>query len=263
MDMKAIQQGTGLGGSAVQALAAGADMLLMTSNVDDQLRVFDKLRVAINNNQLDEKEFSSSIYRIRELKDWIRCQTQPDLDVVGCEKHQRIADEIAERSITLVRDRENILPLRLSPEKKVAVVIPRPMDLTPADTSSYVNPQLADAIRQYHPQVVEFQVPQSPTAGDISDLKVALAGYDLIILGTINAFNTPTQAVLVREVLKMGVQCLVVALRLPYDLASFPQISTYICTYGILEPSMRALAKALFGQIPFQGQLPVTIPGLD
>jgi beta-N-acetylhexosaminidase len=90
-----------------------------------------------------------------------------------------------------------------------------------------------------------------------------LAGYDLVILGTINAFNTPPQADLVREVLNTGKSCLVVALRLPYDLTCFTQVSTYICTYGILEPSMRALAKALFGKIPFQGQLPVSIPGMD
>lgn len=40
----------------------------------------------------------------------------------------------------------------------------------------------------------------------------------------------------------------VVAMRLPYDLVSFEEVSAFICTYSILEPSMRALAKAIFGK---------------
>jgi hypothetical protein len=34
------------------------------------------------------------------------------------------------------------------------------------------------------------------------------------------------------------------------------------CTYGILGPSMEALASALWGRVPFRGRLPVSIPGL-
>jgi beta-N-acetylhexosaminidase len=51
-------------------------------------------------------------------------------------------------------------------------------------------------------------------------------------------------------------------MRLPYDLVAFPQAQTYVCTYSILEPSMQALAASLFGDQPFLGHLPVTIPGL-
>ena len=65
-----------------------------------------------------------------------------------------------------------------------------------------------------------------------------------------------------REIQKTNIPMLVVALRLPYDLAAFPEVSTYFCTYGILEPSMRALAKAVFGYGEMTGRLPVSIPGL-
>jgi beta-N-acetylhexosaminidase len=53
----------------------------------------------------------------------------------------------------------------------------------------------------------------------------------------------------------------VAALRLPYDLTAFPEARTYVCTYSILELSVQALAKALFGRIAFDGRLPVSIPG--
>jgi beta-N-acetylhexosaminidase len=36
---------------------------------------------------------------------------------------------------------------------------------------------------------------------------------------------------------------------------------THICTFGIQPASMDALAAALFGDITFQGKLPVSIPG--
>jgi len=51
----------------------------------------------------------------------------------------------------------------------------------------------------------------------------------------------------------------VVALRLPYDLELFPQVDTCLCTYSILDPSIKALAKALFGKIKITGTLPVNI----
>jgi len=54
-----------------------------------------------------------------------------------------------------------------------------------------------------------------------------------------------------------------VALSLPYDLVAFPEIFTYLCILGILQPSMQALAKAMFGFAEFRGRLPVTIPGLQ
>jgi beta-N-acetylhexosaminidase len=66
-----------------------------------------------------------------------------------------------------------------------------------------------------------------------------------------------------QRTLQRGLPRIVVALRLPYDLAAFPEVSTYLCTYSIVEPSMQALAKSMFGFAEFRGRLPVTIPGLQ
>ena len=63
-------------------------------------------------------------------------------------------------------------------------------------------------------------------------------------------------------ILATGIPTVLVAMRQPSDLASMPQAQTAACTYSILEPSMRALAAALFGVKPFEGRLPVSIPGL-
>jgi beta-N-acetylhexosaminidase len=67
---------------------------------------------------------------------------------------------------------------------------------------------------------------------------------------------------LVNELLRLEVPTIVVAQRLPYDLIACPSASTYLCTYSILEPSMRSLARALWGEIELGGHLPVSIPQL-
>jgi beta-N-acetylhexosaminidase len=50
-----------------------------------------------------------------------------------------------------------------------------------------------------------------------------------------------------------------VALRAPWDLTAYPESRTHVCAYGILEPTIEALAAALFGEIPFRGHLPVAM----
>jgi len=53
----------------------------------------------------------------------------------------------------------------------------------------------------------------------------------------------------------------VVAVGSPYLAASFPAITTYLCTFSDASVSERAAVKALFAEIPIEGRLPVTIPG--
>ncbi len=182
--------------------------------------------------------------------------------MIGCEEHLRLAQEVARKSITLVRDTARLLPLRVGADEKIAVAIPRPEDLTPADTSSYVKPVLADALRRYHPRVDEFSFDMSPAAEEIGALCERLAKYEMVILGTISATTHPGQAELAKKLMKQGTRLITVALRMPYDLAVYPAATTYVCTYSILPPAMEALAEALFGRIAFAGALPVTIPGL-
>ena len=263
MNMHAIRQGEALGEESVRAVAAGADLLLQIPEPQDDEHVYKALVDAAEHGRLDTAEIIASAQRVLALKEWLsQHPLLPDLSVIGCAEHQKIADEIAEASITLVRDDERLLSLHLNSDQRIAVVIPQPQDLTPADTSSYIKPQLAEALRKYHPRVEEFVVPFAPGESDVSGLLQQLRAFDVIVVGTINAFDQKNQAALVRETLKLNIPTIIVALRLPYDLMAFPEAKTYLCTYSILEPSMRALAKAVFGQSEIKGHLPVAIPGV-
>jgi beta-N-acetylhexosaminidase len=260
MDMKAIDQGPGLIVDTLAAAAAGVDLMLFNLDPARQVAAYAALVQGARRGLLPAKDIQDSARRILQLKKWLQARRQPPLEVVGCAEHRALARQVAEKSVTLVRDTGKRLPVRLSPEDRIAVVVPRPEDLTPADTSSYLTPALAAAIGRHHPRVDEFFVSMNPAPSDVRSLCSTLEAYDLVVLGTINATAHPAQAALVRAVVKLGTPSIVVALRMPYDLAAYPEVSTYACAYSILPPSMDAMAAALFGKIPFVGRLPVSLP---
>jgi beta-N-acetylhexosaminidase len=263
LDMHAIRQGELLREDALRAAKAGADLLLVTSDPQDQTRVYEALVIGAQTGQLTVDELLASVGRITRLKTWLsENAAQPNLSVIRSDAHMEVADEIAEASITLVRDHARLLPLRPVEDKRIAVIVPTPRDLTPADTSSYIQPRLADFIREYHARTHGFNISYAPDEQEVASMLERMRGYDVIIAGTINAYAGEKQAEFIRQLLRTGKPVIIVAMRLPYDLAAFPQAPTFLCTYSILEPSMRAAAKALFDFGGMKGLLPVSIPGL-
>ena len=257
MDMHAMEQGAGYIADTMAALHAGVDLVLFNHDLARVEPAWATVVQAALRGLLSSDEMFASAARVLALKKWLQKQEQPPLKVVRCREHQMLAATVAQTSVTLVRDSARRLPLALNPEARIAVVVPRPQDLTPADTSSYLTPQLAAAIRRHHDKVDEFLVSMDPGEADRRHLSTQLRGYDLVIAGTINA--TPGQAALVKGVLKQGTPLIAIAMRMPYDLASYPAVETYLCTYSILPPSMDAVADAMWGKAAFAGRLPVTI----
>ncbi|MCL4262843.1 MAG: glycoside hydrolase family 3 protein [Anaerolineae bacterium] len=260
MDMAAIHQGAGLADDVLRAVQAGVDMLLMTDDPTAQDTAYHALINGLETGAINRAEVNDSIQRILALKQWLAAQTQPELTVIGCEEHRRLAQEVANRSVTLVRDAAGLLPLRIPADGRIALILPTFQNLTPADTSASEKMTLGTALRRYHPCVDEYVIPQQPDESTISTFRERAGQYDLVIVGTIAASRQTEQAALVNVLLDTVVPLITVALRTPYDLAAYPRARTHICTYSIQEPAMRALAAALWGEIPFQGKLPVRIP---
>jgi len=196
--------------------------------------------------------------RLVQLQAWVASFSQPSLEVVGCPDHRRLAEELARRSLTQVRNDEGLLPLRLPADARLLAIMPQPVDLTPADTSSLVAPGLAAALRDRHRATSELVVDHQPNERQIAQAVERAQDHDVVVLGTIDAGDG--QVALVAELQKLEKPLVVVALRTPYDLARFPTVRTYLCTYGIHPPSLRALAGAIFGDLKMTGRLPVTIP---
>ena len=262
MNMVAMRQGAGLPIDAIAAAAAGVDLLLLQNDSRETEAVYAGLVQAAQRALLDPAVQFASAGRVLALKHWLSEQAQPELDVVNCPAHQALAREVAAQALTLVRDYAHQLPLRLPEQARIAAIVPRPADLTPADTSSYIRPALAAALRRYHVSVDEFLVPLDPDDDEVSAVAAQMGDYDLVIVGTINATVYGGQAALVNTLLAWGRPVIAAALRMPGDLAAYPGAPTYLCTYSILEPALEALAAALFGQAACPGHLPIAIPGL-
>ncbi|HLF90812.1 MAG TPA: hypothetical protein VI451_17840, partial [Anaerolineales bacterium] len=139
---------------------------------------------------------------------------------------------------------------------------PRPEDLTPADTSSYLVPDFAGEIRKFHPNVEEIITALNPSDEEIAAHCAQAQNYALLIAATINAINYPGQANLINTFANLSIPLIAIATRNPSDLYTFPHIPTYLCTYSIQPPSIQAVVEGLFGQIPISGKLPVTLPDL-
>lgn len=259
MDMGAITQGAGQIVDVIAAVRAGVDLLLLMPGEDVQERLYAGLLLAYSRGLIDVDHLRDSVRRIAVLQTWAASQPQPDLSVVGCAEHRAIETELARRSITLVRDDAGLLPLHLPPEARIAAIMPQPADLTPADTSSTIAPALAAALRIHHPHVDEFIISRQPETAEIAALHNQVGGYDLLVIGTINAAMQPEQGDLVRELLSTGIPAVTAALRTPYDLTVYPRAQTHLCSYSIQPTSLEALAAVLFGELTAAGQLPVRL----
>jgi beta-N-acetylhexosaminidase len=262
MDMQSISQERGIIVDSIAAAAAGVDVFLSGPAQAGMTVIYDSLLQAARRNLLSSAEVYASAARIIDLKEWCVQVVQPELDVVNCAEHNALADEIAARSITLVKDEGNQLPLKLAADARILVIVPTPQDLTPADTSSFETIALANAVREFHPRVDEIVLQIDPAASDIAAARERMSQYNLVIIGTINAVQYGGQAAVVNAAIEENPRTIPVALRMPYDLQCFAHASTYLCTYSIQPPSLRALARVLFGQSQAQGTLPVSIPGL-
>lgn len=260
LDMGAISQGAGQIIDVIAAVRAQVDLLLLMPDPEMRERLDAGLKLAYTRGLIEDHHLLDSAERVNELRLWVSQFEQPSLDVVGSDEHLKLADQLAERSLTLVRNDEKLLPLRLSSDDKVLVVVPKPKNLTPADLSFNVRHSLRDAMLQYHTHVDELMLSFEPDAEEISIAKMTAAKYDLLVLGTINASMYEDQAALVRELYSLNIPTIVIAMRIPYDIAVYPQVGTYLCTYSIQPAAMKAAAKALFGKINPTGKLPVTIP---
>jgi beta-N-acetylhexosaminidase len=255
-DMDALSPGTGRLADAVRGLNGGLDLLLLGSRSD--VASFDAaVGAADAAGELDPARAADALGRISALRRRLGDVDPADLATVGSRDHRALAREVAERAITLLRDRDGLLPLRPTSHDRILVVMPRPQDLTPADTSSAEGVGLAAAIRRRHPATDELLVDHAPTGDETRAAVAAAADAELVIIGSVSASLEPAQAELVSAVLAVGRPTVTVAMRTPWDLAAYPTAGTHLCAYSILEPSCEAVTAACFGELRATGRLPV------
>jgi beta-N-acetylhexosaminidase len=157
---------------------------------------------------------------------------------------------------------DRLLPLRPAAAEQIGVITVRPADLTPADTSSFVQVRLPQTIAQRHANVLHIEIPHAPDADEIRAAVERLQHVSTVIAGTISADHYPQQGALLDALRQQGKAVIAVAMRTPYDLIAYPAVSTYLCAYGIRDATTEAIARVLFGEIEPSGVLPCRIPDM-
>ena len=102
-----------------------------------------------------------------------------------------------------------------------------------------------DAVEQAH--VVVAAAYLAPQAGATTNMSILQNSQEALLQGVVARAADKT---------------VVVAMGNPYIAAQLPHVETYICTFSDAEVSELSAAKAMFGEIPMPGRLPVTIPNI-
>jgi beta-N-acetylhexosaminidase len=262
LDMHALAQGPSQALDVVAAVRAGVDLLLAGADEEALARIESTLVHAGSRGLFDHDESAAANGRIIALRRWLAdaVAKPPSLDVVGNARHRALASSLAARSITLVRDAGGLDAVRTgSGGGPILAIMPRPADLTPADTSSTIDPGLASALRRVRSGIDEVVVGQRPSGTDIAAIRDRVLRGDVgaIVVGTIDGHRQPEQLRLVEALAGTGTPVIAAALRGPWDVAAYPDTVTAFATYSILPTSLEALARVIAGRAEAQGRLPV------
>jgi beta-N-acetylhexosaminidase len=259
MTMDALEQ-FGEAKVAVEAIEAGVDVLLMPKKMDV---AYNAVLEAVRKGQIPEKRIEESVKRILKLKHKRGLFESPYVDqsamdgVVGTPEHLRTAQAITDKSVTLVKNESETLPLQENSGEKVLVT---GYGATAFGLNAVGN--LARAIEERGAASEAFETGVNPNENQIGDAVLKARKSDLVIVATGKAWdpNRKGQQELVKRLLGTGKPVVVAAVYDPYDIASFPEAETYVATYGFRAVSMESLSRVLFGEVNPSGKLPVSIP---
>ncbi|HUQ64020.1 MAG TPA: glycoside hydrolase family 3 protein [Acidimicrobiales bacterium] len=249
---------------AVKAITAGNDQLLEqapSSGAADLDAAYNGVIAAVQGGQITVARLDQSVTRILREKWRLGLVANPFAgparlsSVVGTPPHLALAQQTAERSITLLKNRGNVLPLAAEPTKKVLVAgLTLGASLPSVDT-------LAAGITARGVPTTKFATGFHPTQSQI-DQAVALAHQnDVVIASTYNVWggDPDDQAKLVEALVATGKPVVVVAQNGPYDAAYLPGVAGFLAVYSYQAVTLNASVRVLFGEVNPTGKLPVTV----
>ena len=193
------------------AIEAGADIVMVLWTPTKQLEVFDALLSAVKSGRISQARLDQSVKRILKSKVAAFEQRFVDPDAVGravgTDAHGQLAQTIASQAITVVRNQNNLLPLKLKPETTVLILSE--------------SPTLFESFKGHHPNTVEARILQQPKAENIlPQLIQQVENADVVIAGIMN----DEQAALVQQIsLGTTTPVIVIALGSPYTLPGLPR----------------------------------------
>lgn len=252
------------------ALSAGADILLMPTDVPAAI---DAVVSGVREGRFSQARVDSSVRRVLEIKrrlgiDRHRVVSLDSLRaVVGDTANMAIAATTARRAVTLAKDSLNLVPLArpgmTQPPRVLSISIATRNDLPAGST---FNAELRRFVPALRTELVNPEDPSPDFArllalADSSDVAV-VSSY--LTTGTnVSSASAPEPiAQFMRDLAQRHPRTVIVAFGNPYLLQQVPSASSYLVGWGGFPVSQTAAGRALVGDAPITGRLPISIPPL-
>lgn len=267
------------GAEAVQAVLAGNDMVLIPG---DLAGAYNGLLDAVKERKISQRRIDESVLKILRIKASVGLNQKRlvDLNAVPREvakpESQAIAQKIADRAVTLVEDKNALVPLQAAtpaPSSGVVVVV-----FSDAPRGSEGGRTFVAELRRRIADANVFFVDGSNSGGVAANVLAAVKNAKRVV-AVAESVPTPRRvtqghtggsagmdmgpAQLLASIAKnAGDKTVVVAFGNPYIGSGVSGIESYVCTFSNTAVAATSLAAALFGEIPIHGRLPVSIPGI-
>jgi beta-N-acetylhexosaminidase len=259
--------------AAARAVIAGADMLLKPGDPDAVVR---GLSEAVKSGRVTEARIEESARKILAAKydlGLVKQRTTPLEEIdewVSGPEGLKLADEVAERALTLVRDDARLLRREggsgLRPGARVFNLA-----ITNGEDRLFIANPFVSQLARLGVRAETVVLDSRSTDTEVSDALERARKSDVVIAsmygrvrsGAANSVGLPEQgARVLKALLDNKAPVVGVSFGNPYLLQSFPTLQTYLVAYGDMPSLQRAAARALAGRASITGRLPISLPGL-
>lgn len=263
------------GDAAVRAIKAGNDIVLHSP---DDRAAFAGIKAAVEAGEISAAQLDTSVERILRAKarTGLHHSRAVNLDalvnIVGGRAHQAVADEVSRKSITLVKDQRNQVPLKVSRDAQMLYlsILDTPGGWRIAAPSRAFIPEL----KQRWPAVTAVELSERSTANEVELVRAMVPRYDAVIASVFvrassgsGRMDLPAnmQSVLraiARLTEQSGKPFVTVIFGNPYTATFLPEVPAMLLTYDYYDRAERSAVRALAGEAPITGKLPIGLPGL-
>jgi beta-N-acetylhexosaminidase len=273
-----------IGRAAVEAFKAGNDLLIIPADLGAS---YVSMLNAVRLGEISKERLDHSVLKILKLKGALNLDKSRAVDLnaistaVGKPENIAFGQHVADSAITLVRDNGKVLPLKSKGTAKGGLPY-----MTKEEThnqtlavifSDDVRTESGRAFgREFRARIPDARViyVDPRFAAGMSDEVLKAVDEAETVVGAVYVIpnagkvgNSVAMAdatgTLLQQMLDHGAgKTAIVAMGNPYLASDFPKIENYMCTFSNATVSEVAAIKALFGEIPTRGHLPVTIPNI-
>ncbi|MCS6988864.1 MAG: glycoside hydrolase family 3 protein [Chloroherpetonaceae bacterium] len=268
MGMRGVRKHFSTGEAAVRAFLAGNDVILLPPDSDEAHYA---LLEAVRNGVVSEDRLNESVRKLLVLKEWLGLHRHRfvSLDsvsaIVGIKPHKELAQEIADRSITLLSNRNDLLPLRDDSIKLVNISL---QNSAACDVGKIFHEELQKRFRN----VIRYQLGAHSNKMNYDAALFSAERAEVVVVSSyadsrawqgklgLDREQDRFLKKLVERLKKSGVPLALVSFGTPYLIMGYDDPDAYVCAYSAGLASETAVAKLLKGEIQPSGKLPVTIP---